>query len=131
VLDVFHAERPDARRYLDGCDTSRANSGDEFAGAETRLSHRLTWSKHAPRYDLSSRDSSASCANHIWLTNVANKRADVTRRHPEPVGFDDRGVADNTRYVVINSGPLILLLCLDEVAPGRICFIRHAWSISA
>lgn len=78
LLNVLHAERAHTRHYLNGCDTSGTNSSNEFAGAEARLPDRLTRSEHASRYDLSSRDRAASCPNHIWLTDVANKCADLT-----------------------------------------------------
>lgn len=66
------------------------------------------------RDDVPPRDSPPPRANDVWLTDITNQSADLSRGHPAPVGVHNRCVPDEPDHVVLGSSPSILVLSLDQ-----------------
>jgi hypothetical protein len=65
-------------------------------------------------------DGPPACPHDVGLTDVAYKLTDRSRRESCSMCIDDDGVPDQSGDVVIGSGALILLFCLDETLLGRV-----------
>jgi len=130
LLDVFNSKGTHTWCDLDRRDAPGTDRADEGTGAKPRLTDRVTRCQHAPGNELAPGERTTPGTNHVRLADIADQRADLTRRHPETVRLDDRRIPYEACDVVVNARPLVLLLSLDEVPAGDFEFRCHCLTIS-